>query len=213
VLVGISGKAGSGKDTLATAIVKNLPLSRVTHFAEPLKDAVRDIFGFSYDQVNDSQLKEIIDPYWGISPRQALQKLGTEGCRDVFGKDIWVKSFLQRALSTYSPISGLVVADVRFIEEFTALKRCGAVMVRIHRNVSTTSHTTHSSETGLDGQDLDWDFVIDNHGTLEELKSHAMRISKMASSRNFREGIKRYAYEICSCPSTGGGIPRFDGPS
>ena len=50
VIIGISGKAGSGKDTVADFLVKNHSFVKVS-LADPLKRICQDVFGFSYAQL------------------------------------------------------------------------------------------------------------------------------------------------------------------
>lgn len=77
-----------------------------------------------------------------------------------------------------------IITDVRFFNEAQAVKDKGGINIRINRNFCNCRSTTdeivycekqcptkdisHPSETALDKYE-NWDFVINNHGTLEEL--------------------------------------------
>ena len=50
---------------------------KLFNFADPLKNAIGEIFGFSYEQLHGKE-KEIVDPFWGVTPRELFQKIGTE---------------------------------------------------------------------------------------------------------------------------------------
>ena len=52
MIFGISGKMGSGKDTVGKIIYDMLkPNCKITHFADPLKDLCINYLGLSYDDV------------------------------------------------------------------------------------------------------------------------------------------------------------------
>ena len=75
-IIAICGAKRSGKDVLAEHIVKHYNYERVA-FANPLKQAVKALFGFDDEQV-ETDKKDVVDENWGITPRAALQFFGTE---------------------------------------------------------------------------------------------------------------------------------------
>ncbi len=75
-VIAICGARRVGKDTVADYLCENHGFVKAS-FAAPLKDMVRAAFGFSQLQV-DGPLKDTIDPVHGITPRQALQFIGTD---------------------------------------------------------------------------------------------------------------------------------------
>jgi hypothetical protein len=78
----------------------------------------------------------------------------------------------------------IVVTDVRFRDEAAALKRMGAVLVRIERGdghrleACATGVPGHISETDLDGWEK-WDHVLLNEGTMSDL---AVRVEDMLTA-------------------------------
>ena len=76
MIVGVSGLKRSGKDTVAELLVKEYGFERYS-FADPIKEAMSIVFDWD-DRYLYGELKEIIDPRWGISPRQVFQHFGTE---------------------------------------------------------------------------------------------------------------------------------------
>jgi hypothetical protein len=85
-IIAICGAKRSGKDLLADHLVNNYNYNRVS-FATPLKLAVKALFNFDDEQVgigkdNGNNKKDIIDANWGITPRAALQFIGTEIMQD-----------------------------------------------------------------------------------------------------------------------------------
>lgn len=168
-IIGLAGKARSGKNTMADYLTKKYGYIQVS-FAGALKNATRAIFGFSEEQVNGS-LKEVMDPLWGFTPRYALQKLGTEGVRNIFGADTWVRALkvsikqdLAAAMQNEAePILRFVVTDVRFPNEADAIKDWGGKVWRLTRldfgGDLPSKAAAHPSETALDSYEK-WDAVI-----------------------------------------------------
>jgi hypothetical protein len=75
-VIAICGARRAGKDTVADYLCERHGFVKAS-FAAPLKDMTRAAFGFSRLQV-DGALKDTIDPLYGITPRQALQFMGTD---------------------------------------------------------------------------------------------------------------------------------------
>lgn len=139
--VGVCGYKGAGKDTMATRLVERWGFERRA-LADPLKQAAAAIFGFTQDQLY-GDLKEAVDPYWNLSPRQVLQWLGTEGCREAVGgravesgawsederNGLWIRA-LDRACRG---LPRVVVPDVRYTNEAQFILDQGGLLVRVDR--------------------------------------------------------------------------------
>lgn len=125
IVIGLLGPAGAGKSTVAQHLIDKYGAKKYS-LAGPLKSIARE-FGFTEEQLYGTQeQKEAIDPRYGMSCRQFLQKLGTEGCRKHLGEDVWVNALLRSirgdaARITAPPIA--VIDDVRFINEVSAIQR------------------------------------------------------------------------------------------
>lgn len=173
ILIGLAGRAGSGKDTFADALYDHHAFVK-TSFAAPLKLAAQAIFGFSSEQLNDRNLKEAVSDYWGFSPRQALQKLGTEGVRDVFGDSTWMKRWAL-TYHTMKDTDHIVVTDVRFNNEAEMIRSLGGTIIHIVRPSNPFGiGTAHRSEQGVNH--VIGDLVVENDGTLKELQDCAIGI-------------------------------------
>jgi hypothetical protein len=161
-IIGISGKMGSGKDTLAKYINDIDPSFKIKHFADPLKECVQQLIK-SPDLHTQSGKKYYIE-WLGMTARELLQKFGT-AIREGVDSDFWVKLLLNNSKN-----EDIIIADVRFPNEVKAIKEAGGIIVRIERkNIETNSHI---SETALDNY-KDWNMTIINDYDLNSLKRSA----------------------------------------
>src|SRR5208282_4984324 len=94
VLIGISGKIGSGKDTLAQMIMKNFPELNFQQksFAYKLKQIVAILSGTTIDENLTQEGKQRHIPEWGMTLGQMQQVIGTECIRNHFDQNAWVKA-------------------------------------------------------------------------------------------------------------------------
>lgn len=179
-LIGLTGRARAGKDQSAEYLRLYRGFARIA-LADPLKAAAAAMFGVPREDFDDPETKELVRPYWNLSPRQMAQKLGTEAARDTFGADIWLKRATleliqladeasEVAAETFGPVS-VVVTDVRFDNEAEWIKRHGGRVIRIVRP-GTAAVAAHASEAGVS----DWlvDAEIVNDGDLTELRSKVL---------------------------------------
>jgi hypothetical protein len=90
--IGITGKIAAGKDTFADMLVAHESQMFTKYsLASPMKKIANEVFGFTNKQLYDHARKEVVDPFWDITPRRFLQILGTDMFRDVFRDDVWLK--------------------------------------------------------------------------------------------------------------------------
>ena len=164
-LIGLIGKARSGKDTVAQYLFEQYGFTRLA-YADPVKLAAQQIFGLSHNQTWDDKLKEVEIPYWGMTPRQMFQKLGTDATHPVFGRDVWMKRWFM-AYDVLKDTDDIVVPDVRYDLELQGIRNLGGVLIRIERGEGLSGQEgAHISENGIT---IDPDFVIHNNGSLHQL--------------------------------------------
>ncbi len=164
-IIGIAGPAGSGKDTFADEIQKQVGLAETTKLAlsATLKEAVKIIYSFTHDQLYTKK-KEKVDPYWGVSPRQVLQLIGTEVARTL-DADIWLKSFHKRMMEMeygreHQTLT--IIPDVRFPNEADWVRKHGILWHVTGRAGHLDSD--HATEVGLPISNCD--LIVDNSGSL-----------------------------------------------
>lgn len=167
-LIGFSGPAGCGKTTAATALSK-LTGGKVLSFATPIKECLTNLFGFTSDQLYTLRGKEAIDHRYGVSPRQAMQRFGTEFVRTTV-PDLWCILLREKIKGA---MSNIFVDDLRFEDEAALIRSLGGIVVHIRGRKLMRSN--HKSEEGLlcyPNEDL----IIDSSGSKEEFLSEVMKI-------------------------------------
>lgn len=143
MIIGLSGKARSGKDTAANYICDRFGFSKYS-FAKPIKDCGELLFGWD-ERHRDGELKEVADPDLGFSPREFYQKFGMF-CRESLRDDVWI---LLASMFVESH-ENVIVPDVRFQNEYDFIvSRGGVVMHIIRPGQAQIEHSSHASEQGL----------------------------------------------------------------
>jgi hypothetical protein len=182
--IAITGQANSGKDTLSKMLVKQLRKDKGKYisagyiaFADPIKEMARCMFPnmprkyfFGSSQYRKTIIPGAFKNGVPLTIRQVLLDLGTEVGRS-YKDDIWLDNFdttYKSRSCKYKRI--LVVTDVRFRNEFDHLKNKGFQQIRLYRNTGEPG-INHISETDQNSiPDSDYDFVIHNDETLNQLK-------------------------------------------
>jgi tRNA splicing ligase len=172
-LIGFSGTSGAGKSTAAKILVDKYGFKRV-RFADVIKKMLSVMLteaGMSPSEVEaavDGDLKE--EPIKALnwnSPRHSLQTLGTEWGREHLGSTIWANITKQTIKRLLKEGDKVVVDDVRFQNEVDVIGELGGDVYRVISTQSEIGVTSaHVSET----QDLLGQKVIQNTGSIEDLK-------------------------------------------
>ena len=197
MIIGLVGFIGSGKGTVGDILEQKGFIK--DSFAKPLKDACAVMFGWSRELLEgDTEMsrkwREEPDSYWSekfgreFTPREALQKMGTEAGRDVFHKDIWVISLLNRAKG-----KDVVVTDVRFQNEIEYIQGNGGIVIRVKRGENPawfslldkikleTERTKFMQHEHIHKSEWDWvgcefNYTIANNGTIQDLGKDVERV-------------------------------------
>ena len=133
-LIGITGKAGSGKDTLADAAVLEFGAIKY-NFALPIKLALNAMFGWTMEMWDNREWKEEPIEWLGKSPRFLAQTLGTEWGREIIHPELWTRIGMDHywthaKTGTSAPF---IIADVRFDNEVKRIHDMGGIVIRVVR--------------------------------------------------------------------------------
>jgi hypothetical protein len=168
ILIGMTGKAGSGKDTAADCLVREHGFTKLS-FAGPLK-AMMAAAGMP--EPADRDAKEQPIPGFDFSWRRAAQRLGTEWGRGL-DPDIWVKVMAQQ-IQQRNAVGGIVrivLSDVRFDNEAAMIRRLGGKVLHVLGRAAVLGEDAgHASEAGV-FFDRTQDRHISNSGSLDDLFS------------------------------------------
>lgn len=187
MIIGISGKIGSGKDTVGRLIQEEInPDFKIKKFAYKIKQIVSLITGIPTDDLEKQGVKSSkLGPEWDwiygpnvtrdvVPPemrdrarqytvRELLQRIGTEAMRDQIHTNVWVNALF----ADYNPLEDhWVITDVRFPNEVDAILQRGGRLIRIER--PGVQLIDHPSETALDY--YGFKHVIQNDGSIDKLR-------------------------------------------
>ncbi|MBF6030808.1 deoxynucleotide monophosphate kinase [Pseudomonas sp. P115] len=166
ILIGLTGRARSGKTTAAEHLVRTYLLEHYA-FADPLRDGLMAIFNLDPSDFEGDRKEQPL-AWLDRSPRQLMQSMGTEWARNTVHPDVWVKlaqqnlDYMTKALGA---VLGFVVSDVRFENEADLIRRRGGTIVHISRADAQVVNP-HVSEAGVAGNKDD--LLMFNNGTVEE---------------------------------------------
>jgi dephospho-CoA kinase len=155
----LSGKARSGKDTTADIIASSPDFAYRTAFGDHLKN-IALILGWNgvKDKRGRKFLQQLGDVIRAYNPRYFIDKV--------------IKDIQDRA--TFLPNDIVCITDCRYLNELQAIIDSfpNVTTIRIERNATsdlTDTQRAHQSETELDSY-LNFDFLIQNNGTLNDLE-------------------------------------------
>lgn len=197
MVIGVSGKARSGKNVFAEFLAEELHKRTgeayvMMAYADVLKNMVQKEFDLSWDQLW-GEAKEAEDkryrryqrygpvavhlekdglpsPYW--TGREIMQSFG--GFYRSIDPNFWTKKLF--SIIEDKEYKNVIVTDVRYPNEVDPIVERDGYHVRVNRPTADKVHgTTHSSEVSLDAP-YKVDFTIMNTGTLDDLKKLACDI-------------------------------------
>lgn len=163
VVVGLLGKSGAGKDTVAARLVEKHGFTRVA-FADPLKAAALQINPIITDGHHFARLATMVDVSgWDEAKkiyevRRFLQNLA-ESMR-ALDEDIWLNAGMDKISYIDGPV---VVTDVRYVNEALGIHSPDNYLARVVRPGAGLEGAAaqHVSEKALDGYDVDLTIVND----------------------------------------------------
>lgn len=189
MLVGVAGRARTGKDTVVKYLVEKYGFNRIA-LADPVKQgsyaldpwiAITDVewnnlglesvlrnlaFYSEEEQVYFVKLQVLVDVLGAekakeiYGVRQFYQRYGTEGGRDIHGDFCW----LNIAKTKFTGQDA--ISDVRFSNEAQFVHENGGIVLNLVRE-NKEEVAQHASENDLCSEY--YDVLIENNGTFEEL--------------------------------------------
>ncbi|MDR1167708.1 MAG: hypothetical protein LBK53_02295 [Heliobacteriaceae bacterium] len=163
-----SGKQYSGKDTAAKIMLAEMPDFKRCAMGDIIKLEYGKQKGLAYEEIERNK------PLY----RQDLISLGNWGRAQ--DPDYWLKKIIEQD-------GNIIVTDVRVPHEYEVFENAGAIAIRVEASRQTRAARgkligeDDITETGLDNV-TDWDYVIDNNGDYERLKT---RVSELVNILKF----------------------------
>lgn len=163
MIIGLSGYAQAGKDTVAEIMGRKYGYERVA-FADKIREFLYDM----NPSTGTELLKAKVDSEgWEQAKRhpevrRLLQTTGMAG-RTLFSEMFWI----DQVFSQLDSEKKYVITDVRFTNEANSVKKFGGEIWRIKRQ-GIEAINSHVSESEMDRYHVDR--ILSNGGTLEELE-------------------------------------------
>lgn len=177
MIIGINGKIGAGKDTVGKIIqyltlpgergeyigfqtYDDLTLERnsrfkIKKFAGKLKTTASLLTGIPVEKFEDQEFKKLdMNPEWGMTYREFLQRLGTEAMRDGLHINVWVNALfadykglnykewndgqfnpypIKREYTKDLQFPNWIITDMRFPNEMEAVEERKGIAIRVVR--------------------------------------------------------------------------------
>lgn len=184
IKIAISGKANSGKNTVATLLSHHLKYrgtdlldTQIFAFADPIKEMVMKMLPMTDRRTlwGPSELRMTKIPNSDLTYRQMLLDLGKLGRS--YDPNIWINATVHMA-NSFAVTGASLIADVRFKNEFQAMKSEEFFLIRVVRpNSIPTSTSDDVSEIDLDDiPDSVFNCVLVNDGSMAELQEKTKKI-------------------------------------
>jgi len=178
IIIGISGKIGSGKDTVTNSIIKNFKEYKFKNkkFAHYVKKICALLTGINLKVLTNRQTKEKYLEDWGMTVGRMFQLIGTESIRNNLHPDAWILTLVANSKG-----QNVIISDVRFKNEANYIKNNGGILIRLEGDPKEIRgkdgrDLNHISETDLDDYE-DFDIIWNNKPPIENLKN-LMKIIK-----------------------------------
>jgi hypothetical protein len=179
-IIGISGKRGSGKDTVAGIIQRLQPEKnwQILRFADKVKEIAALLTGLPLDTMHTQEGKRVFLPDYEMTVGQLQQRLGTEAIRGQLHDKAWIFA----TMNQIRPEGNYLITDVRFPNEVGCIEEAGGIVLRLTGDPLSqlgdgTRDDSHSSECALD--DHPFTFRVHNVGTISELEWKIKRLLLM----------------------------------
>jgi hypothetical protein len=184
-LIGLAGRAGTGKTTAARLLREQHGFVEVA-LAAPLRAGLKAMFGLHDIQLTDAGLKEHpVDWLYAMTPRRLMQTLGTEWGQHHIGRHVWIRAAERRiahllSLPDHWHVAGIVISDLRYDHEAAWLRAQGGTVWHLLR-AAPRPPPAHDSEDGITPQA--GDRSLDNTAGPDTLETNIGRLVEACLAR------------------------------
>jgi hypothetical protein len=175
-LIGLAGKRGSGKNTVATLIQELEPGRnwQVLAFGDAIKNVCAALAAELPQPYYSQEGKAELLPAFGLTRGAMLQQVGA--ALRTWRPTVWIEALLA-SLPAEQPV---IVADLRFPDEAEAIRARGGIVVRVEgdplqQRGDGTRDDNHPSETALDDY-RSYSAVLHNTGSLDTLREQVRQL-------------------------------------
>ena len=147
-IIGVTGYARHGKDTVAAVLARELGYTRVA-LADRMKELMLRLDPFIGNPEQDRLSDSIEHGGWEYAKtdpevRRLLQVFGTEVGREGLGQDVWIEALAKSTKGFYGNERKIVIPDIRFSNE-------AAFIRRMHGEVWGVSRPDFDNGLGVNG--------------------------------------------------------------
>ena len=187
MIVGLHGKMGAGKSTVADCLITILKddfniNATIKSFATPVYNLISLLFDMGVEEIKRNK-NTLVRPrsFMGLrSYRELLQNVGMF-VRDNADEDIWINALFGNDNDkiiqdwTYHKYRWWIIDDLRFQNEFKRIKDIGGVNIKINRDIiNNLDHDIKNNGSEVDLDDLDqkeWDLFLNNNDSIDITKN------------------------------------------
>jgi len=168
-VIGVTGKAGSGKDTVGDWFIKEMGYEKLA-MASALKAGLA---AMGFPEPSDRAQKESKIEGFDFSWREAAQKLGQDFGRSL-DKGIWLKLAEKRLKQG----GRVIITDIRHDNEAEMVRSLGGTIIHLSgRQAELGEAAAHVSEAPIAFYPL-FDLALLNTGTVQNLEDALRKIFK-----------------------------------
>lgn len=187
MIVGIHGKMGAGKSTVADSLVTILKddfniNSTIKSFATPIYNLISLLFDETVEEIKLNK-NTLVRPRTFMGQRTYRELLQNVGMfvRDNADEDVWVNALFgnnnDKILQdwTFNGHEWWIIDDLRFYNEFHRIKDIGGINIKVNRDITNNLDDdikNNGSEVNLDYIDWkEWDLFLNNNNSIDITKN------------------------------------------
>lgn len=187
MIIGLHGKMGTGKSTVADSLISVLDMkfsidSTIKSFATPIYKLISILFDETIEGIKRNKNTLVRSrTFMGLrSYRELLQNVGME-LRDIVDVDIWIDALFgsenEKILNEWTgKYVWWIIDDLRFTNEFYRIKEIGGKLIKVERDIQNNLNDdiiNNQSEIDLDlVPDDEWDLILDNNYSVDILRNN-----------------------------------------